>query len=239
MVHFGPMVGVDPEAPRIFISYAHSDGGELAARLQGDLETRAFEVWLDKHRLLGGHGRAKEIETAIDRCDLALALLSAGSYQSDICRAEQERSLAKGKVVIPVRVQRDCDVPLPLQTRQYIDFSDPAKYASALRQLEESIQKRRGVVAPAKRRRRYNNSPPLPRNFVDRPRILTRFRDALFEEAPRRNIALTALQGMGGIGKTVLAQALCRDEVVQHAFPDGIFWVSIGKESRLRFDQRI
>ena len=98
-----------PEEPRIFISYAHRDGAALAARLQSDLASRAFEVWLDKHRLLGGHGWGKEIEIAIDRCDLALALLSAGSYQSDICRAEQERSLAKGKVVMPVRVQRDCD----------------------------------------------------------------------------------------------------------------------------------
>jgi hypothetical protein len=33
------------------------------------------------------------------------------------------------------------------------------------------------------------------------------------------------LHGMGGIGKTVLAQALCHDEVVQQAFPDGIIWV--------------
>ena len=36
---------------------------------------------------------------------------------------------------------------------------------------------------------------------------------------------------MGGIGKTVLAQALCHDEVVQQAFPDGIVWITIGKES--------
>ena len=44
-----------------------------------------------------------------------------------------------------------------------------------------------------------------------------------------RNIAITAMQGMGGIGKTVLVEALCHDEVVQQAFPDGIFWFSIGK----------
>jgi deoxyadenosine/deoxycytidine kinase len=33
---------------------------------------------------------------------------------------------------------------------------------------------------------------------------------------------LTALEGMGGIGKTVLAQALFKDEVVRQAFPDGL-----------------
>jgi NB-ARC domain len=36
---------------------------------------------------------------------------------------------------------------------------------------------------------------------------------------------------MGGFGKTVLAQALCHDEVVQQAFPDGVIWITIGKES--------
>jgi WD40 repeat protein len=228
-----------PELPRIFISYAHRDGGDLAVRLQCDLEALGFEVWFDKNRLLGGDVWAKEIETAIDCCDAALALLSTGSFESDICRAEQERSLARRKLVIPVRVQRDCDVPLPLQTRQYIDFSDPANYAESFEGLLKGIRERRGVVAPVEGRPRYNNSPPLPDNFVDRPEILAELRNFLFQEAPNRNIALTALQGMGGIGKTVLARALCRDQVVEDAYPDGIFWFTIGKESRQGFDQRI
>src|ERR1022692_3503449 len=224
---------------RLFISYAHRDGGGLAARLQRDLQAQGFDVWLDKHRLLGGDVWTKEIELAIDRCDVALALLSTGSYESDICRAEQQRSLAKRKPVIPVRVQRDCDVPLPLQTGQHIDFSRDANYPESLHQLLTSIRKNLGVIAPPDTQPRYNNAPPLPDNFVDRPEILTALRNALFQDAPNRNIALTALQGMGGIGKTVLAQALCHNEVVRHAYPDGIFWFTIGKESRLTFDQRI
>ncbi|MEK7753367.1 MAG: NB-ARC domain-containing protein, partial [Acidobacteriota bacterium] len=48
-------------------------------------------------------------------------------------------------------------------------------------------------------------------------------------------MALTALSGMGGIGKTVLAQALTRDEVVKQAFPDGIVWVTAGREKRRDF----
>jgi WD40 repeat protein len=35
---------------------------------------------------------------------------------------------------------------------------------------------------------------------------------------------------MGGIGKTVLAKALTDDEVVRRAFPDGIIWITAGKE---------
>jgi hypothetical protein len=39
---------------------------------------------------------------------------------------------------------------------------------------------------------------------------------------------------MGGIGKTVLAKALTEDEVVQRAFPDGIVWITVGKEKEAR-----
>ena len=35
------------------------------------------------------------------------------------------------------------------------------------------------------------------------------------------------VQGMGGVGKTVLAAALTRDAEVQKAFPDGIFWLTV------------
>src|ERR1039457_1742908 len=148
---------------RLFISYAHRDGGGLAARLQRDLQAQGFDVWLDKHRLLGGDVWTKEIELAIDRCDVALALLSTGSYESDICRAEQQRSLAKRKPVIPVRVQCDCDVPLPLQTRQHVDFSRDANYPESLHQLLTSIRKNLGVIAPPDPQPRYNPAPPPAR----------------------------------------------------------------------------
>jgi hypothetical protein len=79
----------------------------------------------------------------------------------------------------------------------------------------------------------------LPENFVNRPELLEALRNTLFTEGANRNIALTAMHGMGGIGKTVLAQALCHDDVVQQAFPDGIFWFAIGRESQLDFPARM
>jgi hypothetical protein len=68
-------------------------------------------------------------------------------------------------------------------------------------------------------------------NYVDRPEAIRALRDAVLAENRGQPIALTALAGMGGIGKTVLAQALVRDEIVQQAFPDGIVWITIGRES--------
>src|SRR5207302_4683391 len=77
--------------------------------------------------------------------------------------------------------------------------------------------------------------PPLPPNFVPRPEALSALRKRLLQDpGPQSaNIALTAVQGMGGIGKTVLAQALCHDSEVMAAFSDGIIWQSVGKESTI------
>jgi NB-ARC domain len=38
------------------------------------------------------------------------------------------------------------------------------------------------------------------------------------------------LQGMGGIGKSVLASALAHRPEVRRAFPDGVYWITLGQE---------
>jgi hypothetical protein len=224
---------------RIFISYAHRDSADLAQKLHTDLQRLGFDVWLDRPQLKGGDNWTKEIENALNRAEVLLALLSEGSYQSDICRAEQGIALDAGKRVIPLKVHRDSKAQLRLYGLPWIDFSDPANHDQSLAATPRQHPPSPRASRPRRHPTPLQQRPALPDNFVDRPEILTALRNALFENAPNRNIALTALQGMGGIGKTVLAQALSHNEVVQHAYPDGIFWFTIGQESRLTFDQRI
>src|SRR2546422_379845 len=95
---------------RIFVSYAR-DGAELALRLQKDLTAAGFDVWLDTERIGGGASWTVEIEEAIDRAQVVLALLTPGSYSSEICRAEQIRSLRKGKSVVPLLAAPGSDIP--------------------------------------------------------------------------------------------------------------------------------
>jgi NB-ARC domain/Putative serine esterase (DUF676) len=78
----------------------------------------------------------------------------------------------------------------------------------------------------------YITVPPLPENCVERAGELGKLREAVTADRTSRSIIMIAVQGMGGLGKTILAQALCRDEVVQQAFPDGVVWIRLGKEPR-------
>ena len=221
------------EAQRIFISYARNDGAELAQRLQVDLQQRGYQPWLDKQRIEGGASWTDSIEQAIDEADYLLALLTPGSYRSEICRAEQLRSLRKGKCVIPLLAQQGSEIPLHLEAKNYLDFSAAGKYAQSFNELLTDLHDRNGVVLREEfRATSYVTVPPLPVNFVERPEAVAALRNALMADDGGRHVALTALQGMGGIGKTVLAQALCCDEVVQQAFPDGVVWVTIGKEAQ-------
>jgi hypothetical protein len=216
----------------VFVSYARKDGEHLAQHLKRDLEVAGFDVWLDTERIGGGATWGREIEYAIDRSEVVLALLTQGSYVSDICRAEQLHALRKGKVVIPILAAANTDVPLHLEAKNYRDLSNDLTYAPQLRLLITDIRAgNEGIrLREEFRRTSYVTVPPLPRNFIALPHALERLRDAVMRADSGPTISLTALLGMGGVGKTVLAQALSRDQVIQDALPDGIVWTTVGKE---------
>src|ERR1022692_1535736 len=154
---------------RLFISYAHRDGGGLAARLLSDLQTLGFDVWLDRLRLKGGDLWTNEIEDALDRAQVVLALLSAGSFTSDTCRAEQGWSLDTGKCVIPLRVPSDCRVPIPLPPPPMDRLQRPSELRRiprpASRQHRQAPWRSRPVRQPAPLQQC-----PAPPRHLRRPR---------------------------------------------------------------------
>src|SRR4051812_25146197 len=113
----------------LFISYAHRDGAALVQRLRTDLESRGHDVWLDRSRLAAGASWSAEIEHAIDRCEIVLAILSPESFASDICRGELLRALRKGKRIIVLTLTDEVDRPVFLETNLYISFAASHGYA--------------------------------------------------------------------------------------------------------------
>ena len=214
----------------IFISYARRDARDLAVRLRDDLLAGGHQVWLDTAEIEGGASWSNEIEEAIETCDITLALLSHASFISEICRAEQLRALRKNKTVIPILVQPNAERPLHLEHLNYRDFTDALTYPTSFDLLKRDLLTGENIPLPEVRRQTIVSAPPLPPHFIHRAEELAFLRGTVIGDDTDQQIALTALRGMGGIGKSVLATALCHDEIIQAAFPDGVIWVTIGKD---------
>ncbi|MFP4414435.1 NB-ARC domain-containing protein [Coleofasciculus sp.] len=75
-------------------------------------------------------------------------------------------------------------------------------------------------------------APPLPPNFVERSQPRRDVKKLLLEtgETTPGTLVVSAIYGLGGIGKSVLATALAHDPDIHQRFSDGILWVTLGQQ---------
>jgi len=119
---------------------------------------------------------------------------------------------------------------------------------------DESILKERSLAIPIEEifpnlppeKGQPINVPSLPPDFLPRPDDLKHLKDLVLSPGEDKSAitgktaegcqspdARVGLQGMGGIGKSVLAAALAWDDQVLEAFPDGVIWISLGQQPNL------
>jgi len=88
------------------------------------------------------------------------------------------------------------------------------------------------------------NVPSLPADFIARPDDLDGLKELVLFSDERRSaitgkttgdcsVSRVGLHGMGGIGKSVLAAALARDDQILEAFFDGVIWIALGQTPNL------
>ena len=228
-------------ATRVFLSYARGDDKDFVRRLYDDLVARGFEVWFDcvsmPSRQLTFH---HEIRNAVTVCDRLVLVVGPKAAQSDHVTQEwQFGYYVSNKCINPIlRLDGTADdgetidgytlVPEVLGKLHAEDFRDDAQYAThldnLLRQLSEPLPPVGKLVGV----------PELPPGFRAQPERLEVLRDLLLADlrGPRAVFGAAArvgVQGMGGIGKSVLANAVARHPEVRRAFKDGVFWIAIGQ----------
>ena len=113
-------------------------------------------------------------------------------------------------------------------------FGKNAKELGLLREEADETQEtseEQSVIQPAPGGPLYDPAIPLPfasgYRLIGRDDMLHQLKQRLFDS---KNVALTALNGIPGVGKTSVALALAHDDEVRNYFRDGILWSGLGPQ---------
>jgi formylglycine-generating enzyme required for sulfatase activity len=105
---------------KLFISYARVDKPycvQIAETLDG-----AHEYWYDQ-RLYVGQDWWKEILSHLDWCEGFIYLMSPESLASEYCQKEYRLAVTTGKLIFPVLIHPETNIPERLKQLQYADLS--------------------------------------------------------------------------------------------------------------------
>ncbi|MCG8358784.1 MAG: TIR domain-containing protein [Kiloniellales bacterium] len=214
-----------PSKPRIFVSYARSDGGDFASALSARLrDDCGFSLWRDLADMEGGRDWWPQIVEAITGVEYLVLVMTPNALKSEVVRREWRLARQEGVCVVPVIGSPELDfsvLPHWMQRTHFVDTGNPEQWTRFVRTLESPCTVPRvPVMAEAP-----------PEDFVEREAPLGALTEALLDAEREAPVAITAaLRGAGGYGKTTLAQALCQREDIQDAFHDGILWVTLGEQ---------
>src|SRR2546426_12648327 len=90
-------------APRVFISYARSDGEQFAARLRKRLEAKHIPLWQDRIGMEGGRDWWQQIKDALDKVEFMVLVMTPAAMQSEMVRKEWRYARQQGVCVYPVK----------------------------------------------------------------------------------------------------------------------------------------
>lgn len=99
----------------------------------------------------------------------------------------------------------------------------PEEPAESAEEAEEAL------ISSSRMERVHDPAIPLqsvgPTGLIGRDEMFSQLKERL---CSGRNVGLTAINGLPGVGKTTLAVALAHDDDVLEHFHDGILWVGLG-----------
>ncbi|GAB5493948.1 MAG: hypothetical protein Phog2KO_41630 [Phototrophicaceae bacterium] len=218
----------------------------IVEKVRSHLKAVGFSPWLDKYDLTKDRTFQESINDAIVNSRYLLLFIGKHAMQSEWCTREWKHALRHCIPIIPILLEGDWSDGDVLNTypmrvlstdgvkKQHIDGTVDEK--SLLGAIVNAIQHPVGALAVPMGARRP------PAWYIEREQYteLVKKQLGVNDKAYHGSniISITtqqevvAIQGIGGIGKTTLAQAICADCDVQRNF-DQIFWLDIGPERDL------
>jgi WD40 repeat protein len=227
--------------PKVFLSYARADDEAFVERLHRDLINGGVEVWWDR-AAMESRGRTflQEIRDAIEGVDRVIAVIGPRATSSEYVRYEWEHALLFAKGIVPILRLGTHELLPPellgenaegLATVGFSklhcpDFRAERPYGDALTELVRILREPMPALGAC-------YAPTLPPHLLPRRDYILRLQESVLADINRPTVIksagqVVALQGMGGIGKSVLAAAFAHAIATRRAFPDGIIWLSAG-----------
>ncbi len=207
--------------PRVFISYARTDGEPFATELRQRLEAEHIPLWQDRVGMEGGKDWWQQITEALDTVEFMVLVMTPAAMQSETVRKEWRYARQQGVCVYPVNGAPDLDfnsLPHWMGSAHFYDLDH--EWQKLVNDLNtRCLQPRVPFMVE-----------DLPPDYVPRPQEFEALIEKLLDQQRQEPVAITAaLRGAGGYGKTTMAKAICHDERIQQAFDDGILWVTLGE----------
>jgi hypothetical protein len=134
------------------------------------------------------------------------------------------------------------ELPTDRRNRALVTVTEAIVQAAGSRgaDVEASVRNERIAQVASEQSERLgplHGLPPLPPNYVRWEEAHDQLKRALLGTSSVVGVSARAgsvgVHGQGGLGKTVIAQAVVSDEDVRRAFPNGVFWVTLGQQPRL------
>ncbi|GCA75115.1 regulatory protein AfsR [Microcystis aeruginosa NIES-2520] len=124
------------------------------------------------------------------------------------------------------------DRPASLEAESLARVYDNPEWCEILENHDIDPEPKPVISASLKSSSYRNQAPPKPSYFVERPEVSIELKQLLLSEKTEKTgtLVISAIYGLGGIGKSTLAAALAQEKEVQAFFPDGIFWATLGQQ---------
>lgn len=227
---------------RTFISYAREDDERFVRRLYRDLMARDLFVWWDR-KAMESRGRTflDEIRAAIASVERLILVVGPKAATSRYVMQEWEFAAESCKVIVPIlRLGRSGKasnedyelVPTQLSKLHSPDFRRSRSYREALDELVGILST--PLLPPGT----LHGVDTLPPHYLSRAEPLDRLNKLVFPDSSQPIVitaskGVTALEGMAGIGKSVLATAFARACGTRRRFNHGVIWLRLGRKPGL------
>ncbi len=140
--------------------------------------------------------------------------------------------VCNGLVVGVQKWHQNPDRPESLEAESLARVYDNPEWCEILENHDIDPEPKPVISASLKSSSYRNQAPPKPSYFVERPEVSIELKQLLLSETTEKTgtLVISAIYGLGGIGKSTLAAALAQEKEVQAFFTDGIFWATLGQQ---------